>query len=190
MRRFELQIAKKELKIEKKLNTIDEKWTSLVLDYIQHKETDMRVVKPSDELIEALEEHQLELQGMIGMGKFVEYFKDRVLRWQTALGTVETVLKEWTSVTKSWASLEAIFLGSADIRAQLPDDTKVFSLPYVVARLSYRCAAFRGNRPGIQGADEGRYPRTKCGRGVLRRGPRGFAQEHDQEPGVVPEVAQ
>ena len=36
------------------------------------------------------------------------------------------VLREWLSVTKAWASLEAIFLGSADIRSQLPDDTKRF----------------------------------------------------------------
>ena len=124
----------------------------------------MRVVKPGDELIEALEEHQLELQGMIGMGKFVEYFKDRVLRWQAALGTVETVLKEWTSVTKSWASLEAIFLASADIRAQLPDDTKVccarvaFAMIASVTRGLLLRTALRGHRPGVQGAHEGGDP--------------------------------
>jgi dynein heavy chain, axonemal len=36
------------------------------------------------------------------------------------------VLKEWTAVTKQWCALETIFLGSADIRAQLPEDTKRF----------------------------------------------------------------
>ena len=60
------------------------------------------------------------------MGKFVDHFRSEVEDWQYKLGQVETVLKEWTAVTKQWAALETIFLGSADIRAQLPDDTKRF----------------------------------------------------------------
>jgi dynein heavy chain len=46
--------------------------------------------------------------------------------WQTTLGDVEEVISEWQKVCKSWAALETIFLASADIRAQLPDDTKRF----------------------------------------------------------------
>jgi dynein heavy chain len=63
---------------------------------------------------------------MIGMGKFVDFFREKVQRWQTSLGTTEDVLKLWTNVSKSWSSLENIFLSSADIRAQLPEDTKIF----------------------------------------------------------------
>lgn len=63
---------------------------------------------------------------MIGMGKFVDYFRDRVLEWQNTLGTVEDVLKVWVNVSRSWSALESIFLASADIRSQLPDDTKRF----------------------------------------------------------------
>ena len=44
-------------------------------------------------MIEGLESHQLELQSMIGMGKFVDFFKDRVLSWQSTLGSVEDVIK-------------------------------------------------------------------------------------------------
>jgi dynein heavy chain len=65
-------------------------------------------------------------QTIVGMGKFADYFRDRVSTWQKNLGTVESVLREWVSVTKAWASLESIFLASADIRSQLPDDTKRF----------------------------------------------------------------
>lgn len=36
------------------------------------------------------------------------------------------VLQVWVNVSRSWASLESIFLASADIRSQLPDDTKRF----------------------------------------------------------------
>ena len=80
----------------------------------------------AEELIEALEGNQLELQTIVGMGKFVDYFRDKVMYWQQTLGEVESVLSEWNKVCKSWAALESIFLASADIRSQLPDDTKRF----------------------------------------------------------------
>merc|ERR1719482_1253174 len=86
----------------------------------------MFVIKLSEEVIESLDAHQLDLQTMIGMGKFVEFFKDRVLKWQGSLGNVQETVKIWETVSREWAALESIFLASADIRAQLPDDTKRF----------------------------------------------------------------
>jgi len=121
-----VETANKELKIERKLRDIERIWTSMVLDYVPHNESEMYLIKPSEEVIEGLESHQLELQTMIGMGKFVDFFRDRVLHWQSTLGTVEDVLKVWVNVSRSWAALESIFLASADIRSQLPDDTKRF----------------------------------------------------------------
>lgn len=49
-----------------------------------------------------------------------------VVQWQQTLGNVQEVTKIWDQVAKSWASLESIFMASADIRSQLPDDTKRF----------------------------------------------------------------
>lgn len=121
-----IETATKEQKIEKKLKVIEELWQRLTLEYVPHKDSGTFVVKPSEEVIESLESNQLELQTMIGMGKFVEFFKDRVLASQHLLGHVEEVLKEWVSVSKQWASLESIFLSSPDIRNQLPDDTRTF----------------------------------------------------------------
>ena len=60
------------------------------------------------------------------MGKFVEFFKEQVSYWLNALGEVETILKLLLMVQRQWGSLESIFLASADIRAQLPEDTKRF----------------------------------------------------------------
>ena len=39
---------------------------------------------------------------------------------------METILKLLLLVQRQWGSLESIFLASADIRAQLPEDTKRF----------------------------------------------------------------
>ena len=121
-----VETATKEAKIEKKLKMISEVWAGLCLDYTQYKETDIMMIAVSEEVAEALESHQMELQSMVGMGKFVEYFKKEVEGWQHKLGNVEETLKVWNIVMKAWASLESIFLESADIRNQLPDDTKRF----------------------------------------------------------------
>merc|ERR1712162_85509 len=62
-------------------------------------------------------------------GKYVqgnEKFLEIVTSWQKKLGTVDSVLIAWTDVQKKWSSLESIFVGSADIRVQLPEDSKRF----------------------------------------------------------------
>lgn len=51
----------------------------------------------------------------------------QVTEWQATLGEVETVLKLLLTVQRQWTSLEAIFLTSMDIRAQLPDDTRRYA---------------------------------------------------------------
>jgi len=56
----------------------------------------------------------------------VEEFKENVTKWQRTLKSVDTVIAIWTKVQKNWQRLEPIFLGSEDIRAQLPEDTKRF----------------------------------------------------------------
>merc|ERR1719230_1762296 len=121
-----VETAQKEKKIEKKLGDIEKAWGGFEIEYVPHKDTEMFVIKLSEEVIEALDAHQLELQTMVGMGKFVEFFKDKVMHWQQTLGNVQEVTKIWDQVSKSWASLESIFMASADIRSQLPDDTKRF----------------------------------------------------------------
>eukprot|EP00804_Cyclotella_cryptica_P025500 CCRYP_012000-RA/>CCRYP_012000-RA protein AED:0.01 eAED:0.01 QI:1390/1/1/1/1/1/4/5322/2834 len=121
-----VETAIKELKIEKKLTEIEEIWSVMELNYSAHKDTEMFVPRPSEEVVESIEAHQMELQGIYGMGKFMEYFKDRVVKWQSDLRTVDDTLRMWLTVSRAWASLESIFLASPDIRSQLPEDTKRF----------------------------------------------------------------
>ena len=121
-----IETATKELKIERKLRDIEVAWRDLTMDYVPHNDTEMFLIKPSEQVIECLEAHQLELQTMIGMGKFVDFFRDKVLNWQGTLGAIEEIIKVWINVSRSWGALESIFLASADIRSQLPDDTKRF----------------------------------------------------------------
>ena len=87
-----VETAMKELKIERKLKEIEGVWGAMVLEYVPHKDTDMFVSRPSEEVVEGMEAHQMELQGIYGMRKFMEYFKDRVIHWQLLLRTVDDTL--------------------------------------------------------------------------------------------------
>ena len=53
-------------------------------------------------------------------------FLEKVTTWQRKLGMVDAVLSTWTDVQRKWQALESIFVGSADIRVQLPEDSKRF----------------------------------------------------------------
>ena len=54
------------------------------------------------------------------------FFLERVAAWQRKLGAVDAVLSTWADVQKKWQALESIFVGSADIRTQLPTDSQRF----------------------------------------------------------------
>lgn len=91
------------------------------------EEGDLLILKAPNAIIECLEEHQLQLQTMAGMGKFVAYFKDKVFEWQQRLGNVDVILKLWITLQKQWCSLESIFLSAAgDIQHQLPAEFRRF----------------------------------------------------------------
>ena len=46
--------------------------------------------------------------------------------WQKKLSTVDSVISIWFEVQRTWSHLESIFIGSDDIRNQLPEDSKRF----------------------------------------------------------------
>lgn len=64
--------------------------------------------------------------GMKAQGKYVEFFIDIVENWREKLGRVDVVVNEWLKVQKNWRILVNIFVGSDDIRQQLPEETKIF----------------------------------------------------------------
>lgn len=58
--------------------------------------------------------------------KFIGFFETEVTAWQKKLGTADAVIALWFEVQRKWQYLESIFVGSDDIRAQLPEDSKRF----------------------------------------------------------------
>ena len=80
---------------------------------------------PLNEVYEALDDNEVALQNMMG-NRFMGFFEAQITDWKGKLGTVRSVLEVLLDVQRSWCSLESIFLGSEDIREQLPEDAKRF----------------------------------------------------------------
>ena len=58
--------------------------------------------------------------------KFIAHFLEEVSMWQKKLSTADQVISIWFEVQRTWSHLESIFIGSEDIRSQLPEDSKRF----------------------------------------------------------------
>jgi dynein heavy chain len=121
--------AQKELLIEKQLAKIEDTWSTLTVEYAQYGESEVMLLQLPEELVEALDDGQVQLQALAG-NKYVagnSSFMDMVSLWQGKLGAVDTTVRNsWLEVQGKWTSLEPIFIGSADIRVQLPEDSKRF----------------------------------------------------------------
>lgn len=143
----------KEMNMEKSLKEFSEIWNTMQFEYISHPRTQYNLLKVREELIEILEDNQIQLQNMLS-SKFVGHFYDEVADWQTKLNTADRVINIWLEVQRTWVYLEAIFIGSDDIRIQLPEDTRRFEtldkefkvnknmidLPIVYTKIYKNCA--------------------------------------------------
>ena len=117
--------ACKELAMEKMIKDLNVAWTSLEFDHDVHKRTGSVLLRTGEELIETLEENQVQLQNMM-TSKYIGYFYEEISTWQKCLSMVDQVITLWMDVQRTWSHLESIFIGSEDIRNQLPLDSERF----------------------------------------------------------------
>ena len=117
--------AVKEMSMEKTIKDIENTWTTMEFGTDPHSRTGLSLLTANDELIETLEDHQVQLQNML-QSKYIAFFQDQVSSWQKKLSQADQVIQILREVQKTWAHLESIFIGTEDIRTQLPDDSKRF----------------------------------------------------------------
>ncbi len=91
----------------------------------KHPRTNVPLVSIDDEILVALDEHQTQLQTLLS-SKFISHFIDDVVTWKSRMSTADMVLQLLTDVQRTWSNLEAIFIGTDDIRIQLPHETAAF----------------------------------------------------------------
>ncbi|XP_067623613.1 dynein beta chain, ciliary [Eurosta solidaginis] len=120
--------AVKEMTVTKVLDEIKTTWTRMHFETELHQtRTNVQVLKVSEELMETLDDNQMQLQN-IATSKNIEHLLEKLNYWQRILSDIDTLISSWFEVQRKWVYLEAIFIGTADIRAQLPTDAKRFEI--------------------------------------------------------------
>ncbi|XP_054832302.1 dynein axonemal heavy chain 9-like [Eublepharis macularius] len=117
--------AVKEMSMEKVVKELKTTWASMEFQYEPHPRTNVPLLKSDEELIETLEDNQVQLQNLM-TSKYIAFFLEEVSFWQRKLSTADAVISIWFEVQRTWSYLESIFIGSEDIRSQLPEDSKRF----------------------------------------------------------------
>uniref|UniRef100_A0A8C3V2Y5 Dynein axonemal heavy chain 17 n=1 Tax=Catharus ustulatus TaxID=91951 RepID=A0A8C3V2Y5_CATUS len=117
--------AVREMSMEKVLKELRVTWSSREFQYEPHPRTNIPLLKSDEELIETLEDNQVQLQNLMS-SKYIAFFLEEVSAWQRKLSTADSVISLWFEVQRTWSHLESIFIGSGDIRAQLPQDSRRF----------------------------------------------------------------
>ncbi|BFZ02963.1 hypothetical protein BsWGS_06002 [Bradybaena similaris] len=115
----------KEMSMEKVLKELNTTWATMEFEHEKHPRTGITIIKTSEELIETLEDNQVQLQNMM-TSKYIAHFLQEVSVWQKKLSTADQVISIYMEVQRTWSHLESIFIGSEDIRKQLPEDSKRF----------------------------------------------------------------
>ncbi|XP_075314376.1 dynein axonemal heavy chain 9 [Odontesthes bonariensis] len=117
--------AVKEMGMEKVLSELNSTWTGMQFQYEPHHRTQVPLLRSDEELIETLEDNQVQLQNLMS-SKYIAHFLDEVSSWQSKLSVADSVISIWFEVQRTWTHLESIFIGSEDIRSQLPEDSRRF----------------------------------------------------------------
>ena len=131
LRRYEEEVknivdkSAKEMAMEKILNNINGSWKIIKFSTDVHERTKLRVIRIREEILKTLEENQVQLQNMLS-SMFVGYFLNDLTKWQNLLSNSDQVICSWMEVQRKWMYLESIFIGSEDIRSQLPHEAKRF----------------------------------------------------------------
>nr|XP_029540762.1 LOW QUALITY PROTEIN: dynein heavy chain 9, axonemal [Oncorhynchus nerka] len=117
--------AVKEMGMEKVLSELNSTWTGMQFQYEPHHRTQVPLLRSDEDLIETLEDNQVQLQNLMS-SKYIAHFLEEVSLWQRKLSVADGVISIWFEVQRTWTHLESIFIGSEDIRSQLPEDSKRF----------------------------------------------------------------
>ena len=118
--------AAKELKIENTIIQIGQRWASVDWIMETYKDTDVPLLKLTEEDFEGLEGDQLTVQGMLA-SRFVKQFEAEAQNWQKHLANVADVFVLLGEIQRTWSYLEPLFIHSDEVKRELPDDAVRFA---------------------------------------------------------------
>jgi dynein heavy chain len=116
---------KQEAKMEKTLAKLEETWKDIKFEFYQHKNTDIYLIRLTDENFDLLEENTNQASSMQS-SRYIATFESEVERWTKSLSNITEVLSVSSEVQRNWSYLENLFLGSDEVKKELPEQAKQF----------------------------------------------------------------
>ena len=123
-----INTALQEQKIENGLHDVVSHWKMVKLvtkTYGLSTTKSNYILTSMDEMFTELEDHMLNIQTMFS-SKFSGVFRDELKEWEKRLNIFNECLNAWFTFQQKWIYLESIFVGTDDIRIQLPKEAKLF----------------------------------------------------------------
>jgi len=119
--------AMQEAKIEKEINKIAKTWQAAAFALSPYNGDESRgwLLQDCSDIQQELEDHALSLQAMSN-SPFAAPFLTDLRNWEQSLNQISETIVIWLIVQKKYMYLEGIFVGSDDIRQQLPEAAKKF----------------------------------------------------------------
>ncbi len=118
--------ATQESKIEREIAKIAQLWGAKAFPMYAYKGNEaLRVLNDCSEIVVELEDNMLNLSAMSN-SQFSLVFRDELRKWEKDLSIVFECIEVWQVVQRKWMYLEGIFIGSDDIKMQLPEASKNF----------------------------------------------------------------
>jgi dynein heavy chain len=117
--------AKQEAKMEKTLAKLEETWKDIKFEFVQHKNTDVFLIRLADENFDLLEENTNQASSMQS-SRYIATFEVEVERWTKSLSNITEILVSSAEVQRNWSYLENLFLGSDEVKKELPEQAKQF----------------------------------------------------------------
>ena len=118
--------AVKEAKQEVQLAALEKTWVAI--NFVTNpydKDPSVPLLKMGEEDFEQLEADLLSLQSMVSSR--YEHFKPKSIQWQKELVTASEVITILSELQRMWSYLEPLFIGSDEVKRELPDTAKDFA---------------------------------------------------------------
>jgi dynein heavy chain len=117
--------ARQEAKMEKTLVKLEETWKDVVFEFNKHKDTDIMLIKLSEENFEMLEENQVAVTAMFS-SRYLSTFEEKCVYWQKSLAAIAEIIQLLAEVQRSWSFLENLFIHSEEVKKELPRESERF----------------------------------------------------------------
>ena len=118
--------AASEDKMGKKLKEIDENWKSYEYEFKDYPRVpSIKLLEINEDQYATLEENMQQVQTMI-RNKYKAFYEEQINKWKVELTEINEVWVALSDAQKTWTFLESLFIGSDEIKKELPNETEQF----------------------------------------------------------------